>query len=359
MEGFRYLRASATALMIALSLSVSAQLPFPAPEVAAKTVRQDRYPPSQITFPNGVKGTPNLVYWQPLGYRPLTLDLYIPPADIQRPTAGFPLIVYVHGGGWMLGDSRLFGNFFNFPEVLASLAAKGYVVAAINYRLSGEAAFPAPIQDVKAAIRWLRSKASGYGMDSARVMTWGGSAGGQLAALAAVSCGAQALEPAETIKVPFASTPPAVVTSSAISDCVQGSVAWFGVFDISTFAEQARQAKAMSADSADAPVWQMLGCFSASCKHGQIAAASPVTYIDSKTPPMLLIAGSDDKVVPYHQTLEMAEKLKAAGVPHQVIILPGVDHGFIGETLEKTRDAYLTALGATFRFIDQTMGNIH
>jgi acetyl esterase/lipase len=354
-----YLRVSATAFTIALALSAFAQLPSPVPEVAGKPVLRDRYPIAQITFPNGVTGTPNVVYWRPLGYRQLTFDLYTPPVGLPRPAAGFPLVVYVHGGGWMLGDSRFFGAFVNFPGVLASLAAKGYVVAAVNYRLSGEAAFPAPIQDVKAAIRWLRSRASEYAIDPTHVMVWGGSAGGHLAALTAVSCGAQALEPAETMKLPVAPFPPAIVVSSAFSDCVQGSVIWFGVFDIGTLAEQSNEDKVTPDNSADAPTWRMLGCLPSTCNQRQIAAASPVTYVNSKAPPMLLIVGSEDRTVPYHQTLEMAEKLKAAGVPHKLIILPGVGHGLIGSTLEQTRDANLKALDATFRFIDQTMNNIH
>jgi dipeptidyl aminopeptidase/acylaminoacyl peptidase len=74
-----------------------------------------------------------------------------------------------------------------------------------------------------------------------------------------------------------------------------------------------------------------------------------------KDPPMLLITGTEDKTVPYQQTLEMAEKLKAAGVPHQLMVLPSVDHGLLGKTPEQTREANLKALDATFRFIDRTM----
>jgi acetyl esterase/lipase len=91
------------------------------------------------------------------------------------------------------------------------------------------------------------------------------------------------------------------------------------------------------------------------CNPGQIAAASPVTYVEAKDPPMLLIGGT----VPCHQTLEMAERLKAAGVPHELMVIPGVDHVFIGKTPEETREANLKALDATFRFIDRTMNNVH
>ena len=113
----------------------------------------------------------------------------------------------------------------------------------------------------------------------------------------------------------------------------------------------------MSRDVADAPEWRLLGCFATECKKGQIAAASPVTYVDAKSPPMLLIVGSEDKTVPYHQTLEMADKLKAAGAGPELMVIPGVGHGLIGKTLDQTREANLKALDATFRFIDKTMKN--
>ncbi|HEX6012562.1 MAG TPA: alpha/beta hydrolase, partial [Geminicoccaceae bacterium] len=86
---------------------------------------------------------PRLTFWEPASYRPLSLDLYLPPEAAERPTTGFPVVVFVHGGGWLGGDPRRSGPFVDFPGVLASIAARGYVVASIEYRLSGEATFPA------------------------------------------------------------------------------------------------------------------------------------------------------------------------------------------------------------------------
>lgn len=329
------------------ALALAASPPSSVPEVAPQVVRTDHYPPSRITFPNGVRGKPGLIYSQPVGYRPLALDLYIPPETHPRPPQGFPLVIYIHGGGWLEGDRHLSGPFVDFPGVLASLAARGYVVASIDYRLSGEATFPAQIQDVKAAIRWIRSRSSEYDLDPARAMTWGASAGGHLAALTAVTCNVPALEPAQSSGGP--GIPPQT------SDCIQGAVSWYGVFDIATIAAQAREGNAFSRDVASVPEWRLLGCFAQACKNGQIAAASPVTYVDATDPPMLLITGTEDTIVPYQQTIEMAEKLKTVGVSHEVMVLPGVDHSFLGSTGEQTRDANLEALDATFRFIDKTM----
>ena len=209
---------------------------------------------------------------------------------------------------------------------------------------------------MKAAIRWLRLNAAKYGIDPARAVTWGESAGAHLAALAAVSCRAPGLEPEEAIKSGAGATPDIALVD--VSDCVQGAVSWFGVFDIATITDQARKTKALSRDLPEAPEWRLLGCFAAKCRRKQIAAASPASYVDPSDPPMLLIAGSEDTIVPHRQTLAMAEKLRSAGVKHELIVLAGVGHHFLGKTLEQTRDANLKALEATFRFIEQTTGNV-
>lgn len=337
----RISRFLATAIALAIFYpALAADVAPPLVEVGS-SVQGDGYPAQDVTFPNGVKGRPGLVYREPLGYRALTLDLYLPPETLPRPARGFPLILYIHGGAFLVGDPRRNEPFVDFPAVLASLSARGYVVASVEYRLSGEAVFPAAIQDVKAAIRWLRSQASGYDIDPARVMTWGASAGGNLASLAAVSCHVPLLEPPSTDR--------------NVSDCVQGSVAWYGVFDIATMAAQSRQENGSWRDVRNSPEYLMLGCYANECKGGQIAAASSVSYVNAQSPPMLLIVGAEDKTVPYHQTLEMANRLKANGVPYELIVIPGVDHGFIGKTLDQTREANLKALEATFRFIDKTV----
>ena len=161
----------------------------------------------------------------------------------------FPLVVYVHGGGWQSGHTRHAGAFADWPAALALLASRGYAVASIEYRLSSEAKFPAAIQDVKASIRWLRSKSAEFQIDRTRTVIWGGSAGGQLAALAATSCGVEALAP--VFDMPDRKSPLA-----AESDCVQGLVAWYGVFDFSTSPPLSGNRE----ETADSPVSRYLGC---------------------------------------------------------------------------------------------------
>jgi acetyl esterase/lipase len=237
--------------------------------------------------------------------------------------------------------------------VLASLAETGYVVAAVDYRLSSEAQFPVQAHDVKASIRWLRLNAAKYGIDRSRVIAWGESAGAHLAALAAVSCGARLLEPKEPSNI-FGIV--SEVTTSRISDCVQGGIAWFGVFDMTTIQAQAREVRALSRDERDAPEWRLLGCFATQCRPAQLAAGSPITYVDKKDPPMLLIVGDADTTVPAEQTLQMAGKLESLGVRHQLLVLPGVRHELLGKTPEATREANLKALATTFQFIDDVIG---
>jgi acetyl esterase/lipase len=312
------------------------------PEIDAENSRGDRYPPHPVTFPGGTKGLPGIVYAHPMGSRPLQLDLYLPAKTVPRPATGFPLVVYIHGGGWFTGDTHISRPFVDFPGVLASVAARGYVVAAIQYRLSGEAKFPAQAHDVKTAIRWLRMHAREYGIDPARAVTWGASAGGQLATLAAATCHVAALDPDPS--------------ETQVSDCVQGAIAWYAVFDFGTIAEQARKANAKSCDTPDAFEWQYLGCFGSACGPGPIALASPARQVDRGDPPMLLIAGTADALIPYAQTAEMNDALAAAGVRHELLAIPGVDHFFIGKTKAETREANLKALAATLRFIDAIFG---
>ncbi len=330
-------------------------------EIAAQAITDDRYPKHSVAFPGGVTSFPDLTYATPSGYRPLTLDLYLPPDSLPAPAAGFPLVVHIHGGGWMGGHARHSGAFANFPNVLASLAAKGYVVASVNYRLSSEAKSPTAAIDIKTAIRWLRSKAADYRIDPARAATWGGSAGGQLAGLVAVTCGVDAFDPNLPTPVgavdgegrPISGSLPADVARQ--SDCVQAAVAWYGVFDFATLSKQAGAREGQPTPATQA-AYAYLGCDPIRCQPGLREGASSTTYVDAKDPPMLLVHGTADEVVPYQQSEEMVARLKEAGVRADLILIKGVGHSFIGSTNEQTREASLKALYATFDFFDKTIG---
>ena len=311
-----------TALTTAMLASAApAQRVFP---VADKPEMADHFPNPAVLFAKGVKGYRDVVYQQLPGYIPQVVDVYVPATKGPH-----PLVLYIHGGGWVGGHTRHSGALADFPKVLASLAAEGFTVASLEYRLSSEARFPAQLQDAKAALRFLGDHAAHYRIDPKRVGIWGGSAGGHLTALTALTCHDTSLDPA-----------------AAKDLCASAAVTWYGVFDF----------KGMNAtpdgNSAGA---KLLGC-DGPCTADKNALVSPVTYIDAKDPPFLLIHGTEDKVVPVEQSRLAEAAFKAAGVPVQTLYIDGVDHSFIGKTPAQTRDATLKAVNATFDFFHARLG---
>ena len=293
--------------------------------VAAAASQNDVYPDRVTQFPEGVTGLADVTYSVLPGFRPLVLDLYLPQA-----TAPQPLIVFVHGGGWVGGNTRHSGALADFPRALALLAAEGFTVASVEYRLAGEAPFPAALQDVRAALRFLKGNATKYRIDAAKVAIWGGSAGGQLAALAAASCGEQSLDPAPAERG---------------TECVQGAVIWYGVFDFAAVAQR---------NGAAGPESRFLGC-SGACD-AAIRRASPITYVTADDPPFLLIHGEADRTVDVGQSRAMERALEGAGVAVESMYIPAVDHSFVGSTLDETREATLAATNATFDFFHELLG---
>ena len=287
--------------------------------------QDDRYPARLHSWPGGVTSLADVTYSVIPGYRPLVVDLYLPPREMGPR----PLILYIHGGGWVGGNTRHAGAAADFPAALARLAAEGFVVASLEYRLAAEARFPAQAHDVRAALRFLKGNAAAYGIDPSRSGIWGGSAGGHLSALAAYSCGDAALDPAGT-------------SAPARSECVDAAVIWYGVFDFAALA-------AGRPGAADGGAASLLGCEGA-CRAADYAPASPVTYIDRSDPPTLLIHGENDRVVPVAQSRLAEERLRAAGVAVESIYIPGTDHSFIGASHAVTHEATNRALNATFDF---------
>lgn len=325
----------AMAMAVALHAAPSDARADVSAETAAAPVLDDRYPRAKVSFGSDVQSDPDVIFNTPPGFRPLRLDVYRQVA----PKGPSPLVVYIHGGGWQSGHTRHSGAFANWPDVLAALARKGYVVASIEYRLSSEATFPAQIHDVKNAIKWLRSNAAKYAIDPQRTVVWGGSAGGQLAALAATTCGVESLAPESADK-----------SVSTQSDCVQGLVAWYGVFDFSTVPPPPP-----GVDDAVSAAGKYFGCAPAQCT-SKTLLASPIAHIDAKDPPTLLIHGDLDKVVLVGQSRAFDAALRTKGVASELVVIPAVDHSFIGGSPEATRQASLQALSKTFAFIDAVVG---
>jgi acetyl esterase/lipase len=242
---------------------------------------------------------PDLRYGEVLGFRPLELDLYVP-AGLEGPV---PVVVYVHGGGWQRGSRRdppplLDADFYD------QIAAQDLAVAAVDYRLSGEARFPAPLQDVRAAVGWVRDHAAAYGLDPGRVFLWGDSAGGHLALLAAL-------------------------TGSAVGAAVGAVVAWFPVTDLVGMAFDLAEAGRIPDPGPDSREARLLGAPAASVPD-LARQASPVAHVRADAPPVLLMHGTADDLVPAAQSIRLAEALDRAGARVELELVPGASHFWKG-----------------------------
>ena len=276
-----------------------------------------RYTPTPpVLYPGEVRNYRDVIFAELQGFRPLTLDLYVPPEG----GAPKPVVVFIHGGAWRSRTARDGGAIRDFPAVLASVAARNYVVASVNYRFSGEAHFPAAVQDVALAIRWLRQNAARYDIDINRLVVWGSSAGGQIAALLGTACGVSTFEPPA----------PAGAQTPLPPTCVQGVIDWYGLIDL--------EKDGTDLGKPDVPdyVNTYLGCtlpkgsapITNPCPAGWARSASPFPYINAKVPPFLIQHGAADITVSPTQSKRLYEALRAAGVPAELVIYPGVAHGF-------------------------------
>ena len=282
---------------------------------AANDDAASRYAPTPpVLYPGGVKSFRDVTYAELSGFRPLTLDLYLPPEDGKAK----PAVVFVHGGAWRHRTARDGGTFRDFPAVLASVAARGYVVASVNYRLIGEARFPAAVQDVAMSIRWLRAHADKYHIDTKRFVLWGSSAGGQIATLIGTACDAPILEPAA------ASGDKPVVAAKPGSACVQGVIDWYGIVDLASSAADFGKSgpEAQRRESA------YLGCEATQCPSDLVRSSSALSYIDARDPPFLIQHGTADTSVSPKQAQKLHDALRAAGVDSKLVLYPGVEHGF-------------------------------
>ena len=269
--------------------------------------------PEAVALPRGIGQLRRAVeYAAPPGYRPLLLDLYVPSGDPP------PVVLFVHGGGWRLGTRSVFcPTWRNWdPNPFHRLVAAGLAVASVDYRLSGEAVFPAQLHDVTAAVHWLHTRADELGLDAGRIVTWGESAGGHLAAL----LGLTAARPDLSDLVGRTPVP-----------ALAGVVDWYGPSDLTTLQSQARPDAVTRSDAADSRESLLLGA--PLPKATELARrASPVAYVHPAAPPFHLAHGADDRFVPAEQSRELATLLRDAGVPATLDIVPGADHMWRGAT---------------------------
>jgi acetyl esterase/lipase len=268
-------------------------------------------PPTEaVRRDDGVRYHAGITYAATAGYRPLQLDLWVPESATPP-----PLVVWIHGGGWMIGDRRYLPETLRPNQLFDALLDAGLAVATIDYRLALEAPFPAQLHDAKAAIRYLRAHAGALGIDTGRIGVWGESAGGHLAALVGLTGHRADLEGGI-----------GVVGESSAVDVV---VDWYGPADFTTMPRMtppphiaARLEAAMQTPPEDTLV--------AGVDDTARADASPITHVTSDAPPFLLVHGTADWLVPYAQSEQLNAALTAVGVACRLVPVEGAQHIFDG-----------------------------
>ena len=215
------------------------------------------------------------------------LDVFLPEAE-----GVWPLIVFVHGGGWFFGGRREECISFVFKFV-----SQGYAVATVDYRLVPESTFPGSIHDVKAAIRYLRAHAEELQLNTDKIVVCGNSAGGHLAALAAV-------------KGDFPLLDDLSMGNAEYSSEVDGLISWYGVFDMEHHRKQVLELYPEKANEDDPNIPMFLGTtFDADDWAEKSHAASAINYVTPDYPPTLIQQGLADRIVPYTQAKEFYQKI--------------------------------------------------
>jgi len=246
----------------------------------------------------------------------LKLDLYLPPEPPAQPV---PLLIWIHGGGWSEG-----GRGF-CP--LAPLARQGFAVASISYRLSGQAKFPAQIEDCKAAVRWLRAHAADYGYDPQRIGACGESAGGLLAGLLGTASSAPEWGDKGAGADGVSSAVQAVVGLCPATDLTQDDFEQADVPGLLQSGDPKQVALGKLIRSRVTVVEAALG--GPLAEHRELARAmSPLTHVTSDDPPFFLVHGDNDRLVPLSQSVALQEALRRAGVKVELLVVPGAGHGF-------------------------------
>jgi len=242
--------------------------------------------------------TRDVIFAESPGFRPLTLDVHYP-----RPSGPLlPAVLFVHGGGWRLGSRRVFVPGIGPAESFGRVTAAGYALVSIDYRLSREARFPAPVEDVLAAVNWIRHKGAQGHLDASRIVLWGESSGAHLAALAAFR------EPT----------------------WVRGVVDWYGPSNLTTLGAQLHpdspatfddDPETREANLLGGPISQVLE---------RARLASPALQVPANPPPFHVAHGMSDDLMPIAQSTELVQALAAVGADVEFNAVPGASHFWRG-----------------------------
>jgi acetyl esterase/lipase len=239
------------------------------------------------------------------GGRPLRLDLHLPAAATGAPPASLPVIVFVHGGGWRVGSRHEFGPAVD--RAFERMTEAGFAVASVEYRLSDEAVFPAQVDDVAAAVRWIGSEGAGLGLDAARVVLWGESAGAALAALVALR-------------------PDARPRADA---AVRGVIDWYGPTDIPALGVDLGRL-----DDPECAEGRWLGGTISGRPEAAVEASAarqvaPAVAAGLSLPRFLIVHGTADTSVPPAQSALLAAELRRAGGEVEFELVQDAGHRFV------------------------------
>jgi len=226
------------------------------------------------------------------------LDIYLPPTG----KSSYPLIVWFHGGAWMLNDK--YADMDYMRSTLKAFVDSGYAVASIDYRYSTTAIFPAQIQDCNQAVEFLYQNAAKYKLDHDRIALIGFSAGGHLASLLALSNNNYVNDFYPTGKKPHFK--------------IRLMLDFYGPSDFSTL-------KGDDFKDPRNPLSLLLGGI-VTDNPAKAKKASPITYVDKNDPPFLIVQGEKDESVNPDQSRLLSSRLTAVGVKNELIIVPGAPH---------------------------------
>ncbi len=228
------------------------------------------------------------------------LDVYTP---VPAPTSPVPAVVYVHGGGWISGNQN-FSPFLGLIE--KQVVGSGDIFVSVNYRLAPKYRWPAQIEDVKCAVRFLRFDAKKLEIDPTRIGAIGDSAGGQLVGMLGLAGPKAGFDVGQYLNE---------------SSAVEGVVDLYGPADLTT---SDWNGDAVMHVFANDTFGQSFGLATP-----ELVAASPVAYVTQQAPPFLMIEGTDDAVVPPDESKELATRLSADGDSVSLVMVKYAGHGLI------------------------------
>ena len=289
--------------------------------ISIKTMAQPPTPDYSKTFIEASRSWTDVDYAGD-GLTGHLLDVHLP----QTGKAPYPVVVCIYGSAWFANNLK--GTTFT-TDLGQRLLKEGFAVVTINYRSSNDAKFPAQIQDVKAAIRFIRGNSTAFSLDTNFMGVTGWSSGGHLAALTGTTNDVRT----KTINGIESDIEGRIGKFTKQSSRVNAVVDWFGPTD---FLIMDSCGSSFKHDDVKSPESSLIGGAIQENKD-KVALANPISYVNKSNPPFLIFHGDKDPLVPHCQSEKLYEKQQQAGATTELIIIPGGGHG-PGVMIEKYYD---------------------